>query len=158
MQNDHTAHDHTAHGQPAALDLVRDVDEAVRWFHEGRSVAWVREEYERRYNVETTAGLWELFVRAHVVRDRTIRTDLVPWHVLEHHQWSSHLAMLRVEEWLRAGSWVPPSDITRHTAWRQGLDAAGLVVDYDPATDEGFVLVPRRTGVDTDVIRDPRRR
>lgn len=141
----------------AALTAVRDVDEAVRWIHEGRSLDWVRQEYERHYNLQTTAGMWELFVRTHVARGRTVRTALVPWDVREHHQWSPHLAMLRVEEWSRTGHWVPPSDMTRHTAWRQSLDATGLVVDYDPTSDEGFVLVPRRTGVDTDVIRDPHR-
>ena len=139
-----------------SLRHVRDVDEAVDWIEQGRSVDWVRQEYERRYNVETTRGMWELFVRSHVVRERTVRSELVPWDVLEQHQWSTHLAMLRVEEWNRAGQWVPSSDHARHAAWRQSLDAAGLVVDYDPASEDGFVLVPRRAGVDTDVIRDPR--
>lgn len=144
--------DHT----DVSLDAVRDVDEAVSWIEQGMPLDWVRQEYERRYNLQTTLGMWEHFVRTHVVRDRTVRTALVPWHVLEQHQWSGHLAMLRVEEWSRAGQWVPPSDATRHAAWRQSLDAAGLVVDYDPATQDGFVLVPRRVGLDTDVIRDPR--
>ncbi|MBC7290731.1 MAG: hypothetical protein H5T83_05260 [Actinotalea sp.] len=149
MHDEHTA---------VSLEAVRDVDEALRWFHAGRSLDWVRQEYERRYNVETTAAMWELFVRLYVARERTARSTVIPWDVREHHQWSAHLAMLRVEEWTRAGHWVTPSDVTRHAAWRQGLEAAGLVVDYDPASDEGFVLVPRRDGVDTDVIRDPSRR
>ena len=144
------------HAEPS-LDAVRDVAEATRWIDQGRSIEWVRQEYERRYNVQTTRELWELFVHTHVEQERTARSALVPWDVLEQHQWSVHLAMLRVEEWRRSGHWVSDGDVTRHAAWRQSLDAAGLVVDYDPGSDDGFVLVPRRADVDEDVIRDPRR-
>jgi hypothetical protein len=62
---------------------------------------------------------------------------------------------LRCEERRRAGHRLDLQMEARLRRWRHELELRGLVVDYDPGSEEGFVLVPRRQGVDHDLIREP---
>jgi len=48
-----------------------------------------------------------------------------------------------------------PIDLQRVTSWRLSLADRDLVVHYDPDTQDGFHYVPRRIGIDWDVIREP---
>lgn len=43
-------------------------------------------------------------------------------------------------------------------AWLAGLERDGTVIHYDPDTPEGWWYVPRREGIDTDLIRVPERK
>ncbi|MCK0112414.1 hypothetical protein MWU75_09720 [Ornithinimicrobium sp. F0845] len=81
--------------------------------------------------------------------------DLIPWEVRDQHGWEYPLAMLRVEARRRAGEQLRTIDIERVTGWKRSLQHRGAVVDYDPGTHEGFRYVPRRVGVDLDLIREP---
>jgi hypothetical protein len=135
---------------------IQDEAEAIRWFDEGRTYAWMCQEYERQYNIEIPPSVWAAF-RCHMGLDRRSDQDdaLIPWIVSEVHRPSFALAVLRLESRQRAGYVLNPLDQERLDVWHKGLAAQDLVVDYDPNTDEGFTYVKRRPGVDLDLIREP---
>ncbi len=86
---------------------------------------------------------------------RTSSESLVPWPIEKCHLWAYALMMLRCEERRRAGHRLDLRMEARLRRWRHDLDIRGLVVDYEPASEEGFVLVPRRPGIDRDLVREP---
>lgn len=55
----------------------------------------------------------------------------------------------------RAGAELVEADEARLTVFKQQLAEHDLVVAYDPGTEEGFSAVPRRPGIDHDLIREP---
>ncbi|WP_263729944.1 hypothetical protein [Cellulomonas sp. SG140] len=138
---------------------IVDEGEVIRWFNEGRTYAWMSQEYERKYNIQTVPSMWGNFRRRKGLTRRIVRDDnLIPWHVLEKHRWSYDLAVLRMEARKRAGATLSPDDERRLELWHQRLAEGDLVLHYDPDTEEGFFYVPRRKGVDLDVIREPERK
>ena len=139
-----------------AASTIQDEDEVIRWFSEGRTYAWMSEEYERQYDITTAASVWADFRRRKGLSRRVVPdTGLVPWHVEEVHRWAFGLAMLRMEARRRAGAALAPGDTVRLTGWRRELAWRGLVVHYDADTEQGLCYVPRRPGVDLDLIREP---
>ncbi|WP_129337784.1 hypothetical protein [Cellulomonas endophytica] len=82
-------------------------------------------------------------------------SGLVPWHVLPEHRLDLDLALLHLEADRRHGAALAEDDVRRLEGWHRRLDRTDLVLDYDPTTDAGFRYVPRRPGVDLDVIREP---
>lgn len=86
-------------------------------------------------------------------------TDLIPWRVKVEHAWLYIPKLLRWESRLRAGLPVSDRDRQRLDEFKAKLDAAfdgrGGVVHYDPETQEGWWVVERRPGIDTDMIRNP---
>ena len=65
--------------------------------------------------------------------------------------------MLRVEGRRRAGREIRPQDEARLPSFKRDLTERGLVVHYDPDTEQGFFYVPARPE-DADLIRVPRRK
>lgn len=139
-----------------AQTKIQDEAEVIRWFEEGRTYAWMCQEYERKYNIHTVPSLWGNFRRRKGLTRRITRNDdLIPWAVNEEHRWDYDLALLRMEARKRAGAKLTPSDAGRLEAWHRKLQADDLVLHYDPDTEEGFFYVPRRPGIDNDLIREP---
>jgi hypothetical protein len=66
--------------------------------------------------------------------------------------------MLRTEARRRAGKQLRKEERVRLDAWLRRLARENIVLHYDPDTDEGWFYVPRRPGVDTDIIRVPERK
>ncbi len=149
-----------------AAGSIVDEQEVRRWISEGRSDEWMAQEYERRYNRVTDPSTFRV-VRSRLIPERqppggqqsparsAARAALIPWQVAEEHRYGYPLAMLGVEARLRAQESLRPIDSQRLTAWKLGLHEQDLVVHYDPATVQGWHYVPRRAGVDTDLIRVP---
>lgn len=135
---------------------IQNEQEVLRWFNEGRPYSWMVEEYRRKYNIETTIAMWGNFRSRRGLDRRLDRSpELIPWQVNREHRWAYPLMMLRAEARRRRGEELRESDKTRLISWRARLVEGDLVVHYDPDTPEGFFLVPRRPGVDHDLIRDP---
>jgi hypothetical protein len=135
---------------------IQDEAEVIRWFEQGRTDVWMSQEYERQYNIVVTPSLWVSFRRRKGLARRVVLdVDLIPWTVQERHRWAYGMALLRLEARTRAGGAISPSDVRRLESWRTRLAEADLVVHYDPDTEGGFCYVPRRKGVDLDVIREP---
>ena len=135
---------------------IVDEDEVLRWFATGRTYPWMQAEYERRYGIVTSPSLWSQFRIRRGLERRTGQdvTALVPWQVDERHRWAALVVMLRDEERRRAGRTLPATSHQRLLRWRRQLERDGMVVAYDPSTQEGFGLVPRGPH-DTDLVRAP---
>lgn len=133
--------------------------EVVRWFEEGKTYAEMVQLYLDKYNIETVPSMWGNFRRRRGLERRITRDDdLIPWHVQREHRWDYPILMLRKEARRRAGLPLSEDDLHAVEAWKRNLERRNVVVHYEPDTDEGWFLVPRRRGVDTDLIRVPERK
>lgn len=97
------------------------------------------------------------FRRVFVDRGAEQLSRLFPWEVAPEHRWAEQALMLRLEARRRAGETLVPAELTNLVRWVQVLNDRDLVVHYDPAVPGGFLYVPRRPGIDLDLIRDPAR-
>lgn len=135
---------------------IVDEGEVIRWFEEGRTYAWMAEEYRRRYGITTVPSMWGNFRRRKGLDRRLERNDdLIPWAVERQHRWAYPLMMLRTEARRRAGMQVADGMLDRLERWLDRMRADQTVIHYDAATDEGFSYVARRTDLDVDLIRVP---
>lgn len=135
---------------------IQDEAEVLGWFDEGRTYQWMVEEYLRKYNIQTSPSLWGMFRRRHGIPRRIVRdNELIPWRVNVEHRFGFPIIMLRVEARRRERKELPPHDEGRLDAWLTRLKEDNAVVHYDPDTEEGWFYVPRREGIDTDLIRVP---
>lgn len=142
-----------------AASKIQDEAEVIRWIEEGKTYQWMTDEYRRKYNIDTVPSLWSNFRRRKGLNRRITRDDtLIPWAVNVEHRWGYPLAMLRVEARRRAGMELRETDASRLEAWKANLEETNAVVHYDPDTEEGWHYVPRRKGIDKDLIREPEHR
>lgn len=142
-----------------AHSKVQDMQEALRWLEEGKTYQWIVDKYVEKYGIETTISMWAGIRRRHGIDTRIVRDEqLIPWAVKEEHRHGHAVSMLRAEARRRAGKTLTPVMEDMLTSWLAGLERANEVVHYDPDTDEGWWYVPRRDGVDKDLIREPKRR
>lgn len=134
---------------------IQDEAEVRRWFAEGRTLSWMREQYDTKYHIETSPAMWAEFRRRKGI-DRRITRDLnlLPWSVRREHRWSYLVAMLRLVARQREGMELTDVAETRVYNFLRHLDENGLVVAYDPESEEGFSLVHRHEN-DDDIIRRP---
>lgn len=138
---------------------IVDEGEVIRWFEEGRTYAWMIEEYRRKYNIETVPSMWGNFRRRRGLQRRITRNDeLIPWAVKPEHRWLYPIAMLRAEARRREKGEEALSELEklRLPSWKKMLEEEGAVVHYDPDTDEGFFYIPRQEG-DDDLIHKPKK-
>lgn len=135
---------------------IVDEGEVIGWFAEGRTYAWMQAEYLRKYGIETVPSMWSNF-RYRKGLDRKIERndDLIPWAVAKEHRWAYPLMMLRTEARRRAGLNPAAGMQDRLDKWLRRLARDNIVVAYDPDSEDGFTYLPRRPGIDTDLIRQP---
>lgn len=142
-----------------APSKVQDMAEAVRWLEEGRPYQWMVDEYRRKYHVQTSVEMWSGLRRRRGIPTRIVRDEaLVPWAVRPEHRHAHAVSMLRAEARRRAGKQLTPGTAEMLETWLAGLERDALVVHYAPETPEGWWYVPRREGVDRDLIREPEQR
>lgn len=137
---------------------IQDEQEVLRWFAEGRTYAWMVEQYRTRYDIETQPSMWSNFRHRRGLERRITRDDeLIPWHVQARHRWSYPIMMLRREARRRAGAAMSAEQLHAVNAWKRGMSERGTVLHYDPDTEQGWSYVSRREGIDLDLIRVPER-
>ncbi len=137
---------------------IQDEREVLRWFAEGRSYGWMVQEYRRKYGIETRESMWGNFrLRRGIPRRIARDDDLIPWGVEQRHRQSHPLHMLRLEARAREGRSLTDLEWSRLAGWVSRMEERGVVVHYDPSTDEGFSFVPRLPE-DDDIIRRPLRK
>lgn len=130
--------------------------EVIKWFDEGRTYAWMQEQYQEKYGIETRLSMWGNFRRRHGLARRIARNDdLIPWEVKPEHRWDYPIMTLRKEARQREGLELSEEDQRALVAWKAGMERDGSVLHYDPDTEQGWFYVPRREGVDLDLIREP---
>ena len=141
----------------AASKIVNE-SEVIHWFEEGKTYAWMVEEYRRKYNIETVPSMWGNFRRRRGLDRRITRNDdLIPWAVAPQHRWAYSVQMLRSEGRRREGKTLREIERIRLEAWLRGLETDNVVIHYDPDTEEGFFRIPR-TKADDDIIRRPKKK
>ncbi|HLL67543.1 MAG TPA: hypothetical protein VK453_17795 [Micromonosporaceae bacterium] len=135
---------------------IVDEQEVVAWFAEGRTYRWMSEDYRRKYNIETSPSLWGTYRHLRGLhRPTTNDHGLVPWNVRERHRWAYPVIMLRAEARRRGGVDLSADDLAKLEAWLKRMKEDDTVLHYDPDTEEGWCYVPRRVGIDVDLIRVP---
>lgn len=139
-----------------ATTKIQNAQEVKRWIEEGRTYAWMVEEYERKYNLETTVSMFSEFRRRQGINGRTTRNaSLMPWTVRPEHRFKQVPTLLRAEARRREGKQLRPDQEEALNAWIANLKTLDLVVHYEPDTEQGFFTVPRRPDIDTDLVRVP---
>lgn len=127
--------------------------ELTVWWEWGKDVAWILAEYERMTEYSLTESELMAFVKSRGLERRYLAPGtIVPWNVRPEHQSHPALELLTLEGLRLEGIPVPEDKAEQLADWREALDSAGLVIDYDPA--EGFVAVEARLGLDTRLIRE----
>ncbi|GEM_PF-1458220 len=132
---------------------ILDKDEVRQWFAAGRTPSWMVEEYARRYRMTISQGAFVTFQRRHIATRPALRLNLVPSTLERKHYGKPEVALLRIEERRRAGVQLTPDEEVRVRAWIGRMAMAGVIVAYEPRTRAGFKYVPRRVGIDHDIIR-----
>ncbi|MGW8743565.1 hypothetical protein [Streptomyces sp. NPDC055794] len=136
---------------------VQDETEVRRWLEEGKTYAWIVEQYEEKYGIQTTVPMWSAYRRRKNIKRRVTRdTDLIPWKIAPEHMLAYPLVMLRSEARLRTGEELKGRAVGRLASWKQMMEESGQVVYYDRDTEDGFFYVPREDS-DDDLIRRPSR-
>lgn len=144
--------------KPPQGSKLQDPVEFTHWWNEGKTYQWIVDEYRRKYNIEITPGTignWR--ARLGLERRQQRSLELVPWYVEPKHAYRHNLAMLRAEGRRRAGAPLSAIQQRRLDSWLAFMREEDCVVHYDPDTEEGFHLVPRRPGIDKDLVRVPPR-
>lgn len=137
-----------------AHSKVVDLDEALNWLAEGRSGQWIADEYRRKYGLATSPSMWSRLRKRTGLEPGLVRNpSLIPWAVKPQHRHGHAVAMLRAEGRKRAGRPLPRRTEELLTSWLARLSCDDLVVMYDRSS--GWRYVPRRHGVDLDLIREP---
>lgn len=132
--------------------------EVLSWYHQGKSYAWMVEEYQRKYGLTVSPTMFSYRRSARGWERRRVRRDetLFPWAVQEEHRWHRLLVLLRLEARARRFGidTMPDSEVRELTAFRAKLKSDDVVVHYDRLTQPGFLLVPREAR-DSDIVRQP---
>lgn len=139
-------------------EKLQSADEFRRWWDEGRTYQWIINKYREKYGIDVTLGAignWR--ARLGLERRQQRNMSLIPWEIEEKHRYRHVLAMLRAEGRRRAGAPLARLQEHRLESWLHWMSENDCVVHYDPETDEGFHYVPRRSGVDADLVRTPLR-
>lgn len=136
---------------------LRNRDEFIRWYEvENRTYRWIVEKYREKYNIDISYGTVSDWRSQLGLKKRQVRNpELIPWAVQREHRFAYHLNMLRAEARRRAGEKVADGTLKKLNSWKAMLAEEDAVVHYDAETDQGWWLVPRRHGIDKDLIRVP---
>lgn len=139
--------------------IIVNEQEVRRWFEQGRPYSYMIEQYQTKYGRDTTIAYWSKWRQRHGIERRNVRDDkLIPWKVEEQHRYDWDILNLRKEARRRAGKPLPEGEDDVVDGWIRGLEADGAVIHYEPETEQGWFRVPRREGVDFDLIREPEQR
>lgn len=136
------------------MTKIPDRMELERWLRAGETNAEVIARYREQGIDITSAGI-AMFRRRHGLEMmRDVRT-LIAWPVAKQHRALYPARMLRFEQRRRGGRPLDARQEGYLDAWIEKLTTDDLVVHYEAETDIGWHYVPRRPGIDTDLIRDP---
>lgn len=150
--------DRQARGQMAARSKIEDEGEVLRWIEEGRTYAWMAKEHLRKYGVRVAPTTFaNLRIRHGLPRRAARDIKLLPWSVRREHQKAYPLWILRMEARRRAGMPISGDVAARLEGMKSRMARDQRVFHYEAETEQGWYLVPRREGVDMDLIREPDR-
>lgn len=137
---------------------IENVQQVLHWFDRGLTPTEVQVLYQATYHVEATPEAFlNIFKRARseAPGGGYPQNPLLPWKLAPRHRGDTIAQRLRTEWRRRRGLPVDPAKARDLDSWLSWMKASDLVVDYDPESDEGFAFLPRRPGVDGDLIYEP---
>lgn len=137
---------------------IVDASEVRRWIREGKTYQWMKEEYLRKYNIEISVSTFIMFNRKYGLSYRYAvleRGGERPWKVKEEHRSRGMDAYLSALIRRDNGYSVPEEKLTSAENWWKQMEERGLVVGYNPDSEEGFFAIPRRPGIDNGYVREP---
>ncbi|MEW1959810.1 hypothetical protein [Kineococcus sp. NPDC059986] len=122
--------------------------------NQGEIVDYLRE----KHHIQVTRKAISLWSRRRGMPRQRPATpvDIIPWKIEPQHRHKQILTLLRTEAKVRRGDPVPPRLASTYPRWREMLRTEGLVVDYKPESEEGFVYVPRRKSDGDALVRMPK--
>lgn len=136
-------------------DKLVDEKELIRWYNDGWAFRWMIEQYRKKYGITINPSMLASFFHRKGLPPRPRKPNpLLPWKIPTEFAWQRTAIMLRLEARRREGQWLRPEHEARLDAWLDRLERDNLVVDFDPASEHGFIEVPR-TDRDVDIIRYP---
>ena len=142
----------------APRSKIVDETEVEHWIAEGRTYAWMAEEYLRKYNLEISPTTFSnLRARKGLPRRFARDVSLIPWEIKPEHRFAAPLWALRAEGRRRSGMEMKASTLERLAAWKDRQFADDRAIHYDPDTEQGWWLLLHRGVVDQDIIREPGR-
>ncbi len=133
--------------------------EMHRWAKRGLRNVEILRRLEEEHNIKVVRSAITNWKRrnGYTVRESTPeRLELIPWRVAQEHSGDRLYRVLMSEVRLRSGKKLARPDMLRRDRFfREMAEMDGdPVIAYDRTN--GWYLVPRRPGVDKDLIRDPR--
>lgn len=133
------------------------VDELVHMREvQGLTLTQMVDTIEREHGeTVTTSAVSQALARAGKAQPAPRYNDVIPWRVMMIHQKHQHLRMLRLYGREQAGLPLDEQQKRRLENWKKKLDEKNAVVHYRPHEEPGFVLVPRREGIDKGYTRTP---
>lgn len=136
--------------------LVQDEQEAVRMMEDGSGPTDMVRFYKSKYDLETSVSMWNNFRRRHGIDGQLVwDPEVIPWKVEDEHSHKYEAIRLRQYARRKAGKSFYEKVPGELDAFVRGLEKDDAVVHYDPDTDDGFHIVPRRPGIDTGIVRVP---
>lgn len=142
---------------PAKVIPDSEVEQLLRQGKTDREIVEYLEQNQHITVTRNAIAAWRRRRGMDLKRNRY--SELLPWRVKMEHTNLFVPKVLRTEARLRAGEEVPPLYLGYLERFKdrlaQAFDGRGGVVHYDPDTEEGWWIVERRPGVDTDMIRNP---
>ena len=123
----------------------------------GLSNRGIAEQYEKDTGIRVSPNAITMALQRYGLKSNNPRErydDLLPWQLRPEHAMHTEARLLRLEARRRRGKSLSDTELKWLTNWLGYLRDANAVVTYNPDSEQGFFLVPRKDS-DTDVIRRP---
>jgi hypothetical protein len=134
---------------------IPDMGELEAWLRSGLTPKEASDRYTARGLQITPNAIAVLRHRRGWPKTNLDHSGLVPWVVeIQHRKLFDH-KMLLAESSRRQGRPLSDRDAMLLENWKRRLDEQGAVIHYQADTEQGWWPVPRRAGVDHDLIREP---
>jgi hypothetical protein len=133
------------------------VDETTTLIRAGLEPREIKAIMWDRHRIDVTPEAISMFRARHGLEAvQPEHLDLLPWAIKVHGHRHKYVAQrLRSVSRQRAGKDMTESDLRLNSRWLAQLAENDAVVHYDGDTEQGWWYVPRRDGIDLDIIRNP---
>lgn len=131
------------------------MSELEQWLRSGLTPKQASERYAERGEKVSPGAIALARHRHGWPRFHMDHSALIPWEIEPQHRRLYDHRMLSEESARRQGRELNPQVEKLLDSWKRRLEEDDLVVHYDPLTEQGWWHIPRRVGIDTDLIRVP---
>ena len=126
-----------------------------RLLREGKSYGEVVRYLEEHENIVVTRQAISAWRKRRGDDMSFLSPQAMPWKLRDEHRQLEPAKVIRWHARVERGDALTPADQRRYDRAMAHLREHDAVIHYDPDTEQGWFLVPRREGVDTGVVRDP---